>query len=76
MAYYVSVIDGSKSVLALGPFNTHGAALAEVERTMAHVQATYKDAHWFGYGTSRVLTSRPAGKLNDVLSYAGPGVMP
>lgn len=48
MSYYVSIVDGSKSVLALGPFNRHGDALRSVSAVREHVSATYRDSHWFG----------------------------
>lgn len=69
--YYVTVIDGGRFALALGPFDTHREALARVDDVRDHCYASDdKTRSWFwGYGTSRIDRgdNSPAGSLNDAL---------
>lgn len=54
--YYVSVVDGGRYALALGPFDTHAEALARVDdvRDYCH-DYDGKTRSWFwGYGTCRI----------------------
>lgn len=76
MAFYVSVVDGARSSLLLGPFNTHGAALAHVEPTRRRAVADDPRAHFYAFGTCRHRTARAPGRLNDQLDYTGPGRLP
>lgn len=67
-SYYVSIIDGSRHVLAVGPFTEHSEALAHVDAARRIVMERYNPdgrAHWYGYGTAVVHggSARP-GKLN------------
>lgn len=53
-AYYVSVADSGRVVLALGPFAEHDEALANVERVNRHVQEYWNPngrAAWYTFGT-------------------------
>lgn len=64
MAYYVTVQNNGRTLLAAGPFNRHGDA----ERTVGAVRHLIHDrypreAPWVGYGTSRVKTGRPVAKF-------------
>lgn len=70
--FYVSIKDnsGERSVLALGPFRTHGAALARVDDVNRFVCERYREGHWCGFGTARHKTSHAPGKFNDALDYA------
>jgi hypothetical protein len=75
-SYYVSVIDGDRHILALGPFQEHNEALARVDAVNLEVNANWSDngrAWFYGYGTARMPSTynRP-GKLNDVLGLTGP----
>lgn len=66
--FYVSVIDGGRKALALGPFATHAEALDRVEDVHEFCLGRWPDeAHWWAYGTARVRVGRPAGKLNAQL---------
>lgn len=67
--YYVSVLDGSRYALALGPFETHAEALAEVKAVQAYCNEKSDRAWFYGYGTCRLLKEEeaPAGKLNSDL---------
>lgn len=84
MAFYVSVIrnmDRGPSggfALALGPFNTLGAACAQVDAVRRYCLDRSPDgrAHWYAYGTCRKADGRPPGILNDALDYPGPGGLP
>jgi hypothetical protein len=69
--FYVSVEShaGDRHVLALGPFRTHGAALAEVERVKRFVCERFREGHWCGFGTCRTKTEHPTGRFNRELSY-------
>ena len=54
MAYYVTVIDGSRWAPVVGPFAEHEQALAKVD---AAREATYKQdpKSWFyAYGTAKL----------------------
>ncbi|HEY6020838.1 MAG TPA: hypothetical protein VIY48_13350 [Candidatus Paceibacterota bacterium] len=67
--YYVSVIDGKRTALLLGPFtNDHAAALAMVDRVRAKAEEIDPRAVWYSFGTVRLPSddSVPirAGKLN------------
>lgn len=62
--YYVSVIDGPRSALLLGPFeNDHAAALAMVDKVRAKAEEVDPRASWYAFGTCRMDASRP-GRLN------------
>jgi len=67
-SYYVSVIDGSRYVLALGPFiNDHQAALDRVDAVRDYVRDHDPRGHFYSFGTARTDSDRP-GKLNAILS--------
>ena len=72
--YYVSVEDGGRHILALGPYQEHGQALALVDTVRREVLEKWDaggKAHWYGYGTAVVKHGpfRP-GKLNATLGSA------
>ena len=65
--YYVSVVDGKRRGLLLGPFDTHGEALKRVDEGRTLARRVNRDAHWFAYGTARVVAeSLPTGRLNHL----------
>lgn len=71
-SYYVTVVNGSSVVFALGPFQEHGQALARVEDVNREVQAKWNPdgrAHFYGFGTACVGYDRVKvpGKLNATL---------
>lgn len=69
--YYVSVRDGSRTALALGPFrDDHASALVRVDDVRRHVQERSPDAHWWSFGTCRLDASddNPLGRLNGSLA--------
>lgn len=81
MAFYVSAHPEHRSpragyVLCFGPYNTHGAALAHVEAVRRFARRNFKDGDRGAFGTCRRTTDRPAGRLNDLLGYTGPGGLP
>jgi hypothetical protein len=67
--YYVSIRDGQRTCLALGPFtNDHPSALTAVARVRKYVQNTRLDPFaTYAYGTVRVAsqTAPVRGRLND-----------
>jgi hypothetical protein len=63
----VSIVDGDRRSLALGPFNTHGEALGYVDRVRRFVEQTTRDAHWWAFGTCHHRTGQPVGVLNGKL---------
>lgn len=68
VGFYVSVIDGTRKGLLLGPYDTHEAALANVDRAKAEAEAVDPFAHFYAFGTSRLAGNHlPAGRLNDRL---------
>ena len=66
--YYVSVADGSRVVLALGPFQEHDDALARVDDVRREVQAKWNPdgrAYFYGFGTTAMSSSyTKPGKLS------------
>lgn len=66
--FYVTIRDGSRFSLALGPFETHKRARFELPRVKRYVGEHYNWASFWFYGTSRVTCGPlPKGKLNAVL---------
>jgi hypothetical protein len=65
-AYYVSVVDGRRYALALGPFDTHAAALERVGPVRDYCNKQSDRAWFYGYGTCRLEPGdeHPPGKLN------------
>ena len=67
-SYYVSVIDADRFALALGPYDRHADALANVERVSRYVHEHDSKAVWYGFGTCRIGDTFPCeqrGKLNE-----------
>lgn len=65
-AYYVSIIDGSRFSLALGPFPTHAEALAKVSAVRDYVDRHYAEGWFYAYGTCRLEACERPGVLNSV----------
>lgn len=66
--YYVSMVDGNRRALLLGPFkNDHRAALAMVNAVKRKAQELDPKAIWYGFGTARLQLGEtpPPGTLND-----------
>jgi hypothetical protein len=64
--FYVTILDGPRVSLALGPFKRHEDALGRVARVREFVQARDVRAAFYAFGTSKWTGegSPPAGKLN------------
>jgi len=69
--YYVSVIDGPRSSLLLGPFDTHMGALLNVEAVRREANRIDTKACFYGFGTASVplQDSPPQGRLNDIFAH-------
>ena len=53
--YYVTAIDGARSVKLLGPFtNDHAKALSMVDAVRDYAVTIDPRAHWYSFGTARV----------------------
>lgn len=53
--YYVTAIDGMRSVRLLGPFtNDHRAALNMVDAVRRKAEELDPRAHWYAFGTCRL----------------------
>ena len=53
--YYVSVVDGARYALLLGPFvNDHAAALSRVEAVKKFAQSIDPRAIFYAFGTCRL----------------------
>lgn len=63
--YYVSIIDGNKYALALGPYPTHQDALHNVEIARA-LCAHDARSHWWAFGTCRFEHDAGRGALHGV----------
>jgi hypothetical protein len=65
IGFYVSVVDGKRRGLLLGPFETHAEALERVDDGRRLAQTFNDDAFWYGFGTARVeAETLPEGRLN------------
>lgn len=53
-AYYVSAIDGERKALICGPYATHDAALADVQRVKRAAERVDPRAVWWAWGTAGV----------------------
>ena len=66
--HYVSVIDGPRYGLLLGPYPTRREAERNVERARIKAREVNDRAIWYGYGTCRVTTGSPRpGRFNDLI---------
>lgn len=76
--FYVSILDhsGQRDVMALGPFRTHGAALARVNDVERYVCEHFREGHWARFGTCRRKTDHAPARFNAELGYDGPGALP
>lgn len=64
--FYVSVVDGGRRGLLLGPLDTHEEALGRVGEVRRWVVQRQPRAHFYGFGTARVLAEQlPQGSLNE-----------
>lgn len=64
--YYVSVIDGNRFGLLLGPFNSHQEALDKVEAVSNKAyELNPSEAAFAGFGTLRIEDYNRPGKLNS-----------
>lgn len=70
-AYYVSVRDGRRSALVLGPFPIHQLALDRVSAVKKRVVEDNPWAWFYAWGTARWAEDEPApaGVLNKELSH-------
>lgn len=72
--FYVSVRDGKKYGLLVGPCKTHEEALALVEDAKRAALGSYPFAHFYAYGTTKVTLVAPYGDpfpgiLNETVGY-------
>lgn len=51
--FYVSVIDGDRWNFLVGPYETHEAAMADVEEVRALAESKDQWAHFYDFGTAR-----------------------
>ncbi len=69
--FYVTVTDGPRYVLALGPFDTHGEALDRVSTVEDYVRERDVRSPWYAFGTGSVeAEEHDCGKLNAELTEA------
>lgn len=64
--YYVSVVDGSRYFLALGPFGTHEEALRHVDWVRAECFRLDGRSPFWAYGTCRVDRPEKTGTMNKM----------
>ena len=67
--YYVSVVDGPRHGLLLGPFDHHLSALLRVPSVKREAYKIDPKAAFYGFGTARIdrCDDPPQGRLNDLL---------
>lgn len=58
-AFYVSVMDGRRKGILLGPFDTHQEALDNVRRGRQLVQDAYVGAAFYAFGTCSTPRTQP-----------------
>ena len=67
--FYVSVVDGTRYGLLLGPYSDHAGALANVQRGKHLAEAANDRAFWYAYGTCSLKPGHPLydqpGLLNE-----------
>ena len=62
--YYVSVVDGARVSLLLGPYELHADALDNVERARKHACKVSERAWFYAFGTVRSDGERRPGIFN------------
>jgi hypothetical protein len=68
--FYVSVIDGARKGLLLGPFGDHDRAKARVDEVRRAAREVDPRASFYAYGTARWKgdpAEAPQGRLNERL---------
>ena len=63
--YYVSIIDGKKFNVVLGPFSTHKEALDMVEPARNEGNKLDPKSHFYGWGTVKMANGYKGGLLNE-----------
>jgi hypothetical protein len=67
IGFYVSVINGKRRALLLGPYPSHDAALADVDLGRKLAERVDPMAGFFAFGTARVENpTLPVGKLESL----------
>lgn len=66
-AFYVTCIDGARVGYLAGPYETHAAALADVERVRKVACEADPWADFYAFGTAAVRGTRQPGALNAKL---------
>lgn len=65
VGFYVSVIDGARKGLLLGPYDRHEHAEANVDRARDEAMSVDPWAHFYEFGTCRIEAAElPTGRLN------------
>lgn len=52
--FFVSVVDGERFGLLLGPYASHAEALGQVRRGRELADRADPRSHWYGFGTARL----------------------
>lgn len=65
--FYVSVIDGTRSALVAGPFDTHAEALARVQPERDRWYDIDPKSHWYAWGTARVRDDKIPAQLGGAI---------
>jgi hypothetical protein len=74
--FYVTVVNGTRRDVLLGPYDAREDALENVDRASGYVEERFADGGWWAYGTARVAAPEgrtlPVGKLNDIIGLERP----
>jgi hypothetical protein len=70
--FYVSVRDGSRYSLLVGPFPAHQEALDMVSAARNAAEQVDSRAFWYSYGTCSLEKGEREGLLNKMMGYVPP----
>ena len=67
--YYVSVIDGRRKALLVGPFAHQRQAAFAVDKTRRAAEDIDAKAAFYSFGTAKAATGHREGSLNGAVSF-------
>ena len=65
--YYISIKDGKRRALVVGPFKTHDEALGLVCKAMVAGREVDPASHFYAWGTAKRANGHHEGIMNKIL---------